>query len=280
MKSFRHDVGSIFQPIFHVFGWMLAFCYGPGPELCHSHRHAHGHHHGRAHAVHDQEHQVHDGDAEAPARDKEACNRSTRAGKSPDLNEEMMKLYKRGRGQSPRRLPARCCCRCPSSSFFTALLRVWPTRCLSAKCPEARCPVTSRQAQRCTRALVLRAVKSRLLVWISTLKAFSVHSSFAAHPVLCIRRGGGGPSVFPDGPDEQSKQEERPLQCRVSNLMMQRFLPVIFAYFYLVIPAAVVLYMIISTIIRIITQDLMFRAGVSNPNKGVPRFYQQPRRNN
>jgi membrane protein insertase Oxa1/YidC/SpoIIIJ len=52
---------------------------------------------------------------------------------------------------------------------------------------------------------------------------------------------------------------------------MQRFLPIIFAYFYLVIPAAVVLYMIISTVIRIITQDLMFRAGVSNPNKGVER---------
>jgi membrane protein insertase Oxa1/YidC/SpoIIIJ len=52
------------------------------------------------------------------------------------------------------------------------------------------------------------------------------------------------------------------------QLMMQRFFPVIFAYFYLVIPAAVVLYMIVSTIIRIITQDLMFRAGISNPNKG------------
>ena len=35
----------------------------------------------------------------------------------------------------------------------------------------------------------------------------------------------------------------------------------------MVIPAAVVLYMIISTLIRIITQDLMFRAGVSNPHK-------------
>jgi YidC/Oxa1 family membrane protein insertase len=52
------------------------------------------------------------------------------------------------------------------------------------------------------------------------------------------------------------------------QLMMQRVLPIVFAYFYLVIPAAVVLYMIISTGIRIITQDIMFRTGVSNPNKG------------
>jgi YidC/Oxa1 family membrane protein insertase len=49
---------------------------------------------------------------------------------------------------------------------------------------------------------------------------------------------------------------------------MQRVLPIVFAYFYMVIPAAVVLYMIISTGIRIITQDLMFRTGVSNPHKG------------
>ncbi|MEO9180528.1 MAG: hypothetical protein ABI298_02635, partial [Acidimicrobiales bacterium] len=46
----------------------------------------------------------------------------------------------------------------------------------------------------------------------------------------------------------------------------------VFANFYMVIPAAVVLYMIISTAIRIITQDLMFRAGVSNPHKnGAPK---------
>jgi membrane protein insertase Oxa1/YidC/SpoIIIJ len=44
-------------------------------------------------------------------------------------------------------------------------------------------------------------------------------------------------------------------------------MPIIFAYFYLVIPAAVVIYMIISTGIRIITQDIMFRTGISNPVK-------------
>jgi membrane protein insertase Oxa1/YidC/SpoIIIJ len=57
---------------------------------------------------------------------------------------------------------------------------------------------------------------------------------------------------------------------------MQRILPIIFAYFYLVIPSAVVLYMIISTGIRIITQDIMFRTGVSNPNKGKELTEKQP----
>jgi len=46
---------------------------------------------------------------------------------------------------------------------------------------------------------------------------------------------------------------------------MQRFLPLIFAFFYMAIPAAVVLYMIISTGIRIITQGLMYRAGLMDP---------------
>jgi membrane protein insertase Oxa1/YidC/SpoIIIJ len=51
------------------------------------------------------------------------------------------------------------------------------------------------------------------------------------------------------------------------QLMMQRVLPIIFVFFYIAIPAAVVIYMIISTGIRIITQDIMFRAGVSDPTR-------------
>lgn len=48
---------------------------------------------------------------------------------------------------------------------------------------------------------------------------------------------------------------------------MQRVLPIVFAYIYLIVPAAVVLYMIVSTVIRIITQDIMFRTGVSDPRR-------------
>ena len=57
----------------------------------------------------------------------------------------------------------------------------------------------------------------------------------------------GGPQV----PDAQQR--------------IQKFFPILFAYFYIVIPAAVCLYMVVSTIIRILTQDIMFRTGVSNP---------------
>ena len=32
MASLKHTIGSIFQPIFHLFGWMLAFLYGLIPN--------------------------------------------------------------------------------------------------------------------------------------------------------------------------------------------------------------------------------------------------------
>jgi membrane protein insertase Oxa1/YidC/SpoIIIJ len=65
--------------------------------------------------------------------------------------------------------------------------------------------------------------------------------------------------------NNRSRKAGQPMPAQ--QQMMQRFLPIFFAYFYLVIPAAVVLYMIVSTGIRIITQDLMFRAGVTDPQK-------------
>jgi hypothetical protein len=46
---------------------------------------------------------------------------------------------------------------------------------------------------------------------------------------------------------------------------MQKIMPIIFGYIYFVVPAAVVIYMIVSTMIRIATQDIMFRTGVVTP---------------
>ena len=43
---------------------------------------------------------------------------------------------------------------------------------------------------------------------------------------------------------------------------MQKIMPLIFAYIYFIIPAGVVLYMIVSTGIRIGTQDFIFRSGI------------------
>lgn len=43
---------------------------------------------------------------------------------------------------------------------------------------------------------------------------------------------------------------------------IQKFMPVLFAYIYFLIPAAVLVYMIVSSAIRIGTQDVLFRTGV------------------
>ena len=39
----------------------------------------------------------------------------------------------------------------------------------------------------------------------------------------------------------------------------QRITPILFAYIYFIVPAAAVIYMIVSSAIRILTQDLIFR---------------------
>ena len=46
---------------------------------------------------------------------------------------------------------------------------------------------------------------------------------------------------------------------------VQKFLPILYVYIYLVVPGAVVLYMIVSTAIRMGTQFVLFRRGISDP---------------
>ena len=43
---------------------------------------------------------------------------------------------------------------------------------------------------------------------------------------------------------------------------MQRVMPLIFAYIYFLVPAGVVIYMVVSSAIRVLTQDLIFRYGL------------------
>ena len=106
-----------------------------------------------------------------------------------------------------------------------------------------------------------------------SLKSFSSHGSFvAAIPFFVFVAVAVGLQYFQMA--QMNNRNKKTGQAMPSQQQaMQRFLPIVFAYFYLVIPAAVVLYMIVSTLIRIITQDLMFRTGVSNPTKsGVERI--------
>jgi YidC/Oxa1 family membrane protein insertase len=53
-------------------------------------------------------------------------------------------------------------------------------------------------------------------------------------------------------------QQQVPQQMQT----MQRVMPLIFAYIYFLVPAGVVIYMIVSSAIRVLTQDLIFRYGL------------------
>jgi YidC/Oxa1 family membrane protein insertase len=53
-------------------------------------------------------------------------------------------------------------------------------------------------------------------------------------------------------------QQQVPQQMQT----MQRVMPLIFAYIYFLVPAGVVIYMIVSSAVRVLTQDLIFRYGL------------------
>ena len=108
------------------------------------------------------------------------------------------------------------------------------------------------------------------------LKPFSSHGSFAAAIPFFVFVAVAVVLQYFQMAQMNNRNKKTGQAMPSQQQAMQRFLPIIFAYFYIVIPAAVVLYMIISTVIRIITQDLMFRAGVSNPHKNGVRSIPAP----
>jgi len=104
-----------------------------------------------------------------------------------------------------------------------------------------------------------------------SLKPFSHHSSWiAAIPYFVLVAVAVGLQYFQMW--QMNNRNRKTGQAIPSQQQtIQRLMPIFFTYFYLVIPAAVVLYMVVSTGVRIVTQDVMFRTGVSNPQKQKER---------
>lgn len=61
---------------------------------------------------------------------------------------------------------------------------------------------------------------------------------------------------------QMTKRNKAAAQANPQMQTMQKVMPLIFAYIYFIIPVGVVLYMIVSSAIRILTQDLIFRYGL------------------
>jgi YidC/Oxa1 family membrane protein insertase len=99
-----------------------------------------------------------------------------------------------------------------------------------------------------------------MLVWHMNiaLKPISPHGSFlAAIPFYVLIAIAVGVQFF----QMSALNRRNPNASQMSSqmLMFQRFTPILFAYIYFIVPAAAVIYMIFSSLIRILTQDLIFR---------------------
>jgi YidC/Oxa1 family membrane protein insertase len=269
MHSITHFVGGIFQPIFHLIGWMLAFLYGLIPNYA------------IAIAlltiiimgvltpftVKSTKSMI------AMQKIQPEIKKLQQKYKGPEnrqmMNDELMKLYKE-EGVNPVGGCLPLLLQAPFLfilySVIKGLAYTVTTKAGVIKSEPRYIPHGSTMYHN------LISSGGHINVWGMDLSLrpfpISAHgSTLAAIPFFIFVAIAVGLQYFQMA--QMNNRSRKTGQAMPSQQQtMQRILPIIFAYFYLVIPAAVVLYMIISTGIRIITQDIMFRTGVSNPNKG------------
>ena len=182
------------------------------------------------------------------------------------LNEEMMRLY-REHGTNPL---SSCFPVLAQAPFLFILYSV--IHGLSALDPlKQAAPKYIPHTSNMYRDLVLSKGQINVFGMDMSLKPFDHHSSFyAAIPFFAMLFIAVGLQYFQMAQiNNRNKKAGNAMPAQ--QQMIQRFMPILFVYFYVIIPAAVVLYMVVSTLIRIITQDIMFRIGVSDPSKAKER---------
>ena len=125
---------------------------------------------------------------------------------------------------------------------------------------------TSRTPRRCITDIVHATPPGAMLVWHMNiaLKAISSHGSIAAAiPFYALIAIAVGRAVLPDEPLNSRNPNKSQMSSQMQ--MFQRFTPILFAYIYFIVPAAAVIYMVFSSLIRILTQDLIFRYDKGKP---------------
>jgi len=265
MKSFAHDVGSVFQPIYDLLGRIMAFFYGIFPNY----------------AVAIALLTVVIMAVLTPFTIKSTKSMAAMQKLQPELkklqqkykgpenrqllNEEMMKLYKE-EGVNPL---GGCLPMLLQTPFLIMLYGV--IKGLANKVMVhgklVSLPRYIPTSSKMYHDLVVSGGQIKAFGMDLNLKLWSPHSSFWAQvPFGLFVLAAVGLQYFQMAQiNNRSRKTGQAMPAQ--QQAMQRFLPLIFAYFYMIIPAAVVLYMIISTSIRILTQYLMFRTGVSDPTK-------------
>jgi len=268
MHSVTHFFGSIFSPVFHAIAWLLAFFYGLIPNYAvaiilltivimglltpltvKSTR-----------------------SMMAMSKLQPEIKKIQQKYKGPEnrqmLNDEMMKLYREA-GVNP---VGGCLPMLLQAPFLFILYNVIKGLSYTVTSKTGKIMAEPRYIPRGSSKMYQNLLHTggQIKVWGMdlSLKTFSPHGSAAASiPFFVFVALAVGLQYFQMAQiNNRSRKTGQAMPAQ--QQMMQRVLPIVFAFFYLAIPAAVVLYMIVSTGLRIITQDIMFRTGVSNPNKG------------
>jgi len=262
MNSITHPIGQIFQPVFRLFGEILAFFYGLVPNY--------------AFAiimltivimgvltpftVKSTKSMV------AMSKLQPEIKKLQQKYKGPEnrqvLNEELMKLYKE-EGVNPVGGCLPVMLQAPFLFILYSVIKGLSAVNIHGLAAPRYIPTSSKMYAN----LVAAHGQIRVFGMDMSLKTFSHHSSvYAQLPFFAFVLAAVGLQYFQMAQvNNRNKKTGQPIPAQQQT--MQRILPIVFFYFYVIIPAAVVLYMIASTIIRIITQYAMFATGISNPHK-------------
>jgi len=262
MDSLIHSISSIFHPVFGLFGWLMAFFYGIIPNY--------------AFAIvmltivimgvltpftvkstksMMSMQKIQPEMKKLQVKYKGPENRQA-------LNEEMMKLYKE-HGVNPIGGCLPMLLQAPFLFILYSVIKGLAHVDAAGQSLPQYIPQTSKMFH----AIQDAGGQIKTFGMDLNLQPFSSHGSTAAAiPFFVFVAIAVGLQYF-----QMAQMTNRNKKTGVSipsqQQTLQKVMPILFAYFYMVIPAAVVLYMIISTVIRIITQDVLFRTGVSDPGK-------------
>jgi YidC/Oxa1 family membrane protein insertase len=200
-----------------------------------------------------------------------------------ELNEEMMRLYREA-GVNPATGCITGLLQAPFLFILYSVIRGLSNTIpvvngkLTESCPSAIPPVPSHYTGlvSCPKnipatsdmfhALVHANPPGAMYVWHMdiALKAINSHSSFlAAVPFYVLIAVAVGVQYFQMS--QLNRRNPNASQMSGQMLAFQRLTPILFAYIYFIVPAAAVIYMIFSSLIRILTQDLIFRYDKPKP---------------
>ncbi|MGH3732829.1 MAG: YidC/Oxa1 family membrane protein insertase [Acidimicrobiales bacterium] len=268
MRAVSKFIGTIFQPIFHAIGWLMAFFYGLVPNYLFAIVFLTIVIMGLLTPLTVKSTRSMMSMQKLQPEIKKLQQKYKGAENRQQLNDEMMKLY-REHGVNPI---GGCLPMLLQAPFLFILYDVIKGLAFTVKNKAGVIVSQPRYIpHNSTMYRNLIHAKGAIKVWGMdlSLKPFPIssHGTFLkALPFLVFVALAVGLQYFQMA--QLNNRSRKTGQVMPSQQQaMQRFLPLVFAFFYLAIPSAVVVYMIISTGIRIITQDIMFRTGVSNPLK-------------